>query len=122
MRSQLNKNRGAQRYWKENYAGSMWKGQVCGGFKGLAWPFKEATQGFPDQLRPCGTYFHHPQGPDVRLPKVVTLRRGNAAARVVIGPLTKTRRRNKTGHDCVESTVRSLRCVNVELLLSHILN
>ena len=29
-----------------------------------------------------------PQGPDVHLPKIVTLRRGNAAARAMIGPLT----------------------------------
>ena len=35
---------------------------------------------------------------DVALPKIVTLRRGDAAAaRVVIGPLTKTRHRTKTG-------------------------
>ena len=36
------------------------------------------------------------QGPDVRLP-ILTLRQGDTAARAVFGPLTKTRRRTKTG-------------------------
>ena len=35
----------------------------------------------------------HREGPDMRLPKTATFRRGDAAARAVIGPLTKTRRR-----------------------------
>ena len=42
----------------------------------------------------------HRQGPDVRLPKIVTFRR---AVRAVIGPLTKTPRRTIKVHDCVES-------------------
>ena len=36
-------------------------------------------------------------GPDIPLPKSVTLRRGDAAAIAAIGPLTKTRCRTKTG-------------------------
>ena len=39
-----------------------------------------------------------PQGPDVCVPKIVACRRGNTAARAVIGPLTKTRRRNIKVH------------------------
>ena len=45
------------------------------------------------KLRPCGLSLRQPQGPDVRLPKIVTFRRGEVAARAVICPLTKTRRR-----------------------------
>ena len=37
---------------------------------------------------PCGPSSRPPQGPDVCLPKTVTFRRGDAAARAVIGPLT----------------------------------
>ena len=43
------------------------------------------------------TSLRPPQGPDVRFPKMLTLRRDDAAARAVIGPLTKTRGRTKTG-------------------------
>ena len=39
-----------------------------------------------DPLRPCGPSLRPPQGPDVRLPKIVTFRRGDAATRPVIGP------------------------------------
>ena len=47
------------------------------------------TRGFADPLRPCGPSLRPPQGPDVRLSKMSTLRRGDAAARAVIGPLSK---------------------------------
>ena len=39
--------------------------------------------------------FVHRNGPDVSLQKMFTLRRGDAAARAVIGPLAKARRRTK---------------------------
>ena len=52
-------------------------------------------KGGTDPLRPCGPSLRPPQGPDVRLPKIVTLRRGDTAARAVIGPLTKTRLRRR---------------------------
>ena len=42
------------------------------------------SKGVMDPLRPCGPSSRPLQGPDVRLPKNVTLRRGNAAARAVI--------------------------------------
>ena len=45
-------------------------------------------------LAPCRPSLRPLQGPGVCLPKIVTLRRGDAAARAVIGPLT--RRRTKT--------------------------
>ena len=45
----------------------------------------------------CRALLRPPQGPDVRLPKMLTLRWGDAAARAVIGLLTKTRRRTNTG-------------------------
>ena len=44
------------------------------------------------------------QGPDVRLPKMLTLRQGDAAARAVICLLTKTRRRTIKVHDYVEAS------------------
>ena len=47
-------------------------------------------KGVKDPLRPCGPSLHPLQGPVVRL--VV-------AARAVIGPLTKTRRRTINVHD-----------------------
>ena len=49
-----------------------------------------------------------PYGPDVRLPKIVTFRRGDAAARAVIGPLTKTQCRTIKVHDYVEASAWSL--------------
>ena len=64
--------------------------QMAGYLKGWLWWHIHTTQGGDGPaLRP-------PQGPDVRLPEIVTFRRGEAAARAVIGPLTKTRRRTKT--------------------------
>ena len=45
-------------------------------------------------LRPCEPSLRPPQEPDVRPPKMVS---GDAAASAVIGPLTKTRPRTKTG-------------------------
>ena len=55
------------------------------------------ASGFTGPYRPCGSSVHTPQGPDVRLPKMLTFRQGDTAARAVIGPLPKTRRRPKTG-------------------------
>ena len=69
-------------------------------------------KGVTDPLRPCGPSLRPTQGPDVRLPEIVTFRWGDWAARPVIGPLTKTRRRTITVHDCVKASVWSLRCVN----------
>ena len=43
-----------------------------------------------DPLRPCGPSLHPQRGPDLRLPKIVPLCGDDAAARAVIGPLTKT--------------------------------
>ena len=48
------------------------------------------NKGVTDPLRPCRPSLRPPQGPDVRLPTIVTFRRGEAAARDVIGPLPKT--------------------------------
>ena len=50
--------------------------------KGSLWFYVD--KGVTDPLRPCGPSSRPLQGPDVRLPKNVTLRRGNAAARAVI--------------------------------------
>ena len=55
------------------------------------------ARGFTDPLRPCGPSLSPQPGPDVPLPKRVTLRRGDAAARAVISPLTKARRTTKAG-------------------------
>ena len=51
---------------------------------------------FTDPLHPCGPFLRSLQGPDVPLPNFFTLHRCEAAAKAVIGPLTKTRRRTKT--------------------------
>ena len=59
-----------------------------------------ATQGGYGPLRPC----IHRKGRTCAS-KTVTFRRGDAGARAVIGPLTKTRRRTINGHDCVEGSV-----------------
>ena len=48
-------------------------------------------------LRPRGPSLRPPRGADVRLPEIV-------AARAVIDPLTKTRRRTVKVHDCVEAS------------------
>ena len=69
--------------------------------------------GVTDPLRPRGPSLRPTQGPDVRLPKIVTFRRGDPAASSVIGPLTKTRRTTIKVHGCVEASAWSLRCGNV---------
>ena len=55
------------------------------------------ARGFTDPLRPCGPSLRPPRGPDVCLTKILTFCWGDAAARAVIGPLTNSRRRTKTG-------------------------
>ena len=72
--------------------------------KGLVtvWFHVDATQrefclllwGFCLLLCPCGPSMLPPQGPDVRL---ISAKYCNLIARTVIGPLTKTQRRTKTG-------------------------
>ena len=57
-------------------------------------------------LRPCRPSLRPPRGPDARLPEIVTFRWGNAAARPVIGRLTKTRRRTINAHDHVDASAR----------------
>ena len=59
-------------------------------------PRRHNARGFTDAIRPCKPTLCPPQGTDVRLPNIF-LRRGDAAERALIGPLTKTRRRTKTG-------------------------
>ena len=76
-------------------------------------PVFTQLKGLIDPLLPCGPSLRRPQGPDVRLPKIVTFRWGDAAARAVIGPLTKNRRRTIKVHDYIEASAWSLRCVNV---------
>ena len=56
-------------------------------------PLRRRARGFRDPLRPCGPSLRPPQGPEVHILKMLTLRRGNAAARAVIGPLSQTRGR-----------------------------
>jgi hypothetical protein len=46
------------------------------------------ARGFTDPLRPSGPSLRNPQGLEFRLPKMLTLCQGDAAARAVIGPLT----------------------------------
>ena len=46
------------------------------------------AMGFTDLLRPCGPSLRPAKRPDMHLQKIVTLRRGEGAARAVIGPLT----------------------------------
>ena len=86
------------------------------------WLHVDAVQ---DPLRPCVPSLRPPQGPDVRLPKIVTLRLRDTAARAVIGPITRTRCKTKTAkagfktgskqvHDCVEASTLSLRCFDVD--------
>ena len=69
--------------------------------------------GVKDPLRSCGPSLRPTQGPDVRHTKMLTFRRGDAAARAVIGPLNKTRRRTIKVHDFIEASAWSLRCVNM---------
>ena len=73
-------------------------------------PTFKQPKGVTDPLRPRGPSMH----PHVRLLKIVTFLQGDAAARAVIGPLTKTRRRPIKVQECVEASAWSLRCVNVE--------
>ena len=47
------------------------------------------------------------------LSKIVTFCRGDAAARAVIGPLTKTRPRTINVDDYIDATAGSLSCVNL---------
>ena len=81
-------------------------------------------KGVADPLHPCGPSLRPRPGPDVRLPKIVTFRGGDAATRAVIGPLTKTRRRTIKVHDCVEASawvalgecgtiISPLKCVDI---------
>ena len=60
-------------------------------------PRRRNAEGFTDPLRQCGPSLRPPQGPDVRLQKMVTLHREDTAASAVIGPLTKTRRSTTPG-------------------------
>ena len=80
---------------------------------GLIWSQVHATQGVTDPFRPCVPSCV-PQGPDVALPEIVTFCGGDTAAMAVIGPLTKTDPGPKQVQDCVEVSVGSLRCVDVE--------
>ena len=81
-----------------------WAGFLSWSSKGSLWSHVHATQGGYWPCRLLGP----PQGPDVRLPKILTFRRGDAAARAVIGPLTKTRRKTINDHDYVEASAGSL--------------
>ena len=56
------------------------------------------------------------QGPDMRLPKIVTFCWGDAVARAVIGPLSKTWHRTIKVHNCVKGSMWSSHCVNVRPL------
>ena len=60
-------------------------------------PRRRSPRGSTDPSRPRGPSLRPQQGPDARLPDTLTLRRGDAAARAVIGPLAKTRRRTEAG-------------------------
>ena len=73
-----------------------------------------SRNGVTDPIRLCGPSLRPPKGPDARLPKIVNFRQGDAAARAVIGPLTKARRRTIKVHDCVEASAWSMRCGIVE--------
>ena len=80
-------------------------------------PRRHNARGFTELLRPCVPSLSPPQGPDVRLPKILTFRRGDAAARAVIGTLTKTVAKPKP--DAKTETGSRLRCcVDVEPQLS----
>ena len=64
--------------------------------KGLVMvPRRRNARGFIDPLRPYGPL--HAKDPPCASQKIVILRRGDSAVRAVIGPLTKTRQRIKTG-------------------------
>ena len=63
---------------------------IIEGLRVVYGPVFTQHKGLTDPLRPCGPSLRPLQGPDVRLPKMLTFRRDNTAARAVIGPLTKT--------------------------------
>ena len=65
-------------------------GYIC--LKGWLWSLVHPTQG---GYGPCKPSLRPPLGPVVRLPEIVTFRRGDTIARAVIGPLTKTRTRTQ---------------------------
>jgi hypothetical protein len=52
-------------------------------------PASTQRKGVTDLLHPCRPSLHPPLGPDVCLPKMLTLHRGDAAGREVIGPPTR---------------------------------
>ena len=81
--------------------------------KGSLWFHIHATQGGCGPLTSLRTLLASNARAGRAPPKIVTFRRGDAAARAVIGPLTKTRRRTINVHDCVEASVWSLSCGNV---------
>ena len=47
------------------------------------------ARGFTNPLCPCGPSLHPPQGPDMQIPKIVTLLQGDVAGTALIGPLRK---------------------------------
>ena len=76
----------------------FWLTQGWCGIKGRAMVRRRRNaRRFTDPLCPCGCYLRPPQGHDVRLPKILDLGWGDTVERAVIGSLTKTRRRTKTG-------------------------
>ena len=76
-------------------------------------PCRRNARGFMDPLCPCGISLRPPQGPNMRLPIIVSLL--DAAASAVIGPLTKKPDAEpKQVHDCVETSAWSVRCVDLE--------
>ena len=68
-------------------------------------PRQRNARGFTDPLRP-------PQGPDVCLPKIVSSRRSDAAARAVMVRSLKPDSEPKQVYNCVEASAWSLRCVH----------
>ena len=92
--------------WEDGWVGVGWEGvwKLVGGVNGgplgqMMVPHRGNARGFMDHLRPCGPSFRPPQGPDVRLPKIVTLLGGDAAPGAVIGPLTIPDAQPKQVHD-----------------------
>ena len=78
--------------------------------KAKLWFHVDATQGGYGPLTSLRTLYASTAMAAVHLPKIVTLRRGDAAARVVIGPLPNSRRKTKTG-----SRLRQSVCVVIAL-------
>ena len=58
----------------------------------------------PIHVVTCGPSLLPQQGPDMPLPKIVTLRRGVTVARAVIGRSLKPDAEPKPIHDCVEAS------------------